>query len=83
MICPVELASEMSAFEAARVRDHARHGLLHAGRDGGGNESTGSDVAGDGEEDYVVAGSGDLGDQRSAHEALAGALRTVRVPGIV
>ena len=30
MICPAELASEMSAFEAAGVGEHAGHGLLHA-----------------------------------------------------
>jgi hypothetical protein len=43
--------------------------------DGAGDESTGCDVAGDGEEDYPVAGGGDSGDQRPAHAALAGALR--------
>ena len=30
-MCPVELASEMSALRAARVGDHAEHGLLHEG----------------------------------------------------
>src|SRR5260370_8296227 len=75
MICPVEIASDMSAFRAARVGDHAKHGLLPEGRDGAGNESTGRDVAGDGKEDHLVAGSGDPWDQRPAHAALARALR--------
>src|ERR1700723_4627050 len=74
MICPVEIASDMSALRAARVGDHAKHGLLPEGRDGAGNESTGRNAAGNGEEDHVVAGGGDSGDQRPAHAALAGAL---------
>jgi hypothetical protein len=56
MICPVELASEMSAFEAAKVRDHAGHGLLHGSRHGAGDESTGSDIAGDGREAAEIPG---------------------------
>jgi hypothetical protein len=36
MICPVEIADEMSALQAARVGDHGRHGVLHAGRSGAG-----------------------------------------------
>src|SRR5271165_1940875 len=75
MICPVEIASDMSALRAARVGDHAKHGFLSAGRDGAGDEGTGRDVAGDGEEDYVVASGGDSGHQRPAHAAVAGALR--------
>ena len=39
------------------MREHAKHGLLPEGRDGAGDESTGRDVAGDGQEDNVVAGS--------------------------
>src|ERR1700678_904801 len=75
MICPDEIASDMSALRAARMRDHAEHGLLPEGRDGAGDESTGRDVAGDGEEDHLVAGGGDSGHQRPAHAAVAGALR--------
>ena len=41
MICPVELASDVSALQAARVGDHAEHGFLHEGGDGAGDESTG------------------------------------------
>jgi transposase len=51
MICPVEIARDLSAFQAARVRDHAKHDLLPEGRSGAGDESTGSDFAGHGEED--------------------------------
>src|SRR6266481_10198184 len=75
MICPVELATDVSAWRAARVGDHAKHGFLPEGRDGAGHESTGCDVASDGEEDHLVAGGGDTGHQRPAHAALAGALR--------
>jgi hypothetical protein len=49
----------MSALQAVKVREHARHGLLVEGRRGAGDENTGSDFAGDGEEDHVVAGGGD------------------------
>src|SRR6266567_5515639 len=75
MICPVEIASDMSALRAARVADHGKHGYLPEGRDGAGHESTGRDVAGDGEEDHLVAGGGDPRDQRPVHAALARALR--------
>src|SRR5712691_4782638 len=75
MICPVEIASDMSAFRAARVGDHAKHGILHEGRSGASDESARRDVTGHGEEDYVVAGGGDSGHQRPAHAALAGTLR--------
>jgi hypothetical protein len=71
MICPVEIASDLSALRAARVGDHAKHGFLFEGRDGGGNENTGSDFAGAGEEDHLVAGGRDYWHQRSADAALA------------
>ena len=71
MICPVEIASEVSALQAAVVGDHGRHGVLHAGRSGAGDEGTGSDFAGAGEEDHVVASGGDHRDQRPADAALA------------
>ena len=71
MICPVEIASEVSAWQAAVVGEHGRHVFLHAGRDGADDEGTGSDFAGAGEEDHVVAGGGDHRDQRPADEALA------------
>src|SRR4029077_11076097 len=83
MICPVEIAGDMSALRAVRVGDHAKHGLLPEGRDGAGDESTGCDVAGDGEEDHLVAGGGDPWDQRPAHAALAGALRRRGVQRVI
>ena len=58
MICPVEIAHEMSALRAARIEEHAKHGFLPEGRDGAGDESTGRNVAGGGQDDYLVAGSG-------------------------
>src|SRR6266581_4216908 len=83
MICPVQIAHDMSALRAARVGDHGKHGFLPEGRDGAGNESTGRDVAGDGEEDYVVAGGGDPWDQRPAHAAVAGTLCGRRLQRVV
>src|SRR5438445_4735885 len=44
MICPVVIARDLSAFLAVRVREHGRHVLLPEGRDGAGDESTGSDL---------------------------------------
>src|SRR6266446_7315900 len=61
MICPVEIARDLSAFRAVRVGDHAKHGFLLEGRDGADDESTGSDLTGDGKTDYLVAGGGDFG----------------------
>src|SRR4051795_11617179 len=75
MIGPVEIAHDMSALRAVTIRDHAEHGSLSEGRDGAGDESTGRDVASNGEEDHLVAGGGDPWDQRPAHAALARALR--------
>ena len=77
MICPVDIASEMSALRAARVGDHGEHGLLLEGRGGAGDEGTGSDFAGHGEEDHVVAGGRDPRISDRHHAALAGALRGV------
>ena len=51
MICPVEIAGDLSAFRAVRVGDHAKHGFLLEGRDGAGDESTGSDLTGDSKTD--------------------------------
>ena len=43
-IChPVELANDLSAKRAARIGDHAEHGVLSEGRRGAGDEGTGSD----------------------------------------
>src|ERR1700677_1720055 len=64
MICPVEIARDMSALRAVRVGDHGKHGVLVEGRDGAGDESTGSHFAGDSEEDHMVASSRGRRDQR-------------------
>jgi hypothetical protein len=58
MICPIEIASEVSAWQAAVVGEHGRHAFSHAGRDAADDEGTGSDFAGGGEEDHVVPGGG-------------------------
>src|SRR5581483_124762 len=79
MICPVDLAGDVSAFEAVRAGDHGEHGLLLEGRGGAGDEGTGSDLASHGEEDQLVAGGGDPRHQRPADAALAGALPGVRL----
>ena len=59
-------------WSGGRVRLFARRGheALPGSRDGAGNEDTGSNLAGDGEADYVVAGSGDHRDQRPADAAM-------------
>src|SRR5438552_9620101 len=36
MICPVQIARDMSALRAVRIRDHAKQGSLSEGRDGAG-----------------------------------------------
>src|SRR3974377_1470125 len=46
MICPVDLASDLSAWRAARIGDHGRYGSVSEGRGGAGDESAGSHVAG-------------------------------------
>jgi len=60
------------------MREQVQHGLLPEGRDGAGDESTGREVAGDGQEDYLMAGSGDTGHRRPAYAALAGGLGALR-----
>ena len=77
MICPLEIASDLSALRAARVADHGKHGWLLEGRDGAGDESAGSDFTGDGETDHLVAGGGDRRHQRPLDAAVAG-----RLPGV-
>ena len=47
MICPVEIAHEMSALRAVRMEDHAEHESLSEGRNGAGDEDTERDVAGE------------------------------------
>ena len=56
-----------------------RHELLPDGRRGADDEDPRSDFAGNGEEDYVVAGSGDHRDHRPADAVLALAVSRVRL----
>ena len=75
MICRVEIARDRSALRTVRIGDHAEHEfLLEVRARERAHESTGHDVARDGEEDHMVAGR-DTGHQRQAHAAVAGALR--------
>src|SRR5258708_38054174 len=75
MICPIELADEVSALERPGkgfmpvCGDEAEH----RGRVGAGDENTGSNVAGDGQANNVVAGSRDHRDQLPADAAVAAA----------
>jgi hypothetical protein len=62
MICPDELAHEMSHSERPGWIHAREHGEVSKGRGGAGDEGAGSDFAGDGEEDHVVAGGGDFVD---------------------
>src|SRR5260370_41084137 len=75
MICPVELADEVSALERPGkgfmpvCGDEAEH----RGRVGAGDENTRSNVAGDGQANNVVAGSRDHRDQLPADAAVGAA----------
>jgi hypothetical protein len=71
MICPVEIARDLSAFRAVRVGEDVEHVLLPEGRDGAGDEGTGSDFASDSEDDHVVSGSRDHWHQRPAYATVA------------
>lgn len=83
MICPVEIASEMSAFKVGHGRGSCRRGheKLLWGRRGTGDENPRSFIAGDGEEDHVVAGGGNHRDIGPEHEA--GAVRAARLRRVV
>jgi hypothetical protein len=62
MICPVEIARDLSALRAVRIGDHAEHEFLFEVRARArAHESTGHDVARDGEEDHMVADGEILG----------------------
>jgi len=54
MICPEDVANELSALRAAVLGDDAKHGCLDEGRGGAGDAGAGSDSTGDGEADHVV-----------------------------
>ena len=74
MICPL-----FRGGLGTRCLPGGRHELLHDGRRGADDEDPRSDFASDGEEDYVVAGSGDYRDHRPADAALALTVSRVRL----
>src|SRR4030042_6417710 len=86
MKCPVELARDLSAEGVDRVnpsggrRDDEG---IPGRRLGAGDEGTGSDSAGDGEEDYLVAGGGDHRPIGPEYAAVAVALRAVWLRRVV
>jgi len=82
MICPIEIARDVSALRAARVGDHQGHELFFKGRCGASHEGAGSHVAGDGEEDHMVAGSRDHRHKRSADTALRERYEEFRYDGL-
>ena len=84
MICPVEIAHEMSAFVArleVEVPAGGRHGFLPGVRRGAGHENTGSDFASDGEKAYLVPGGRDHRHQRPAIVAGTGATKNLATTG--
>ena len=80
MICPVEIANEMSAFGGVTwVFFVEAHATLLTSRSGADHEDTRSDHAGDGQEDKVVSSGPHPGHQLSANETNEGALGGTRV----
>ena len=80
MICPVEIANEMSAFGGVRWELFVEaHEALLTSRSGADHEDTRSDHAGDGQEDKVVSSGPHPGHQLSANETNEGALGGTRV----
>ena len=61
MMCPVKLANEMSGLSGKLGSSMTRcgHEAAERSRSGAGDETTGRHVAGDGEADHLVSGSGD------------------------
>jgi hypothetical protein len=61
MICPVKLANEMSGLSGTVSGDMTRcgHEAAERSRSGAGDETTGRNVASDGQADHLVSGSGD------------------------
>ena len=74
MICPVEIADDMSALRVVRMGDHAEHGSLSEAAMERAMKVQDVMLQRDGEEDHVVAGGGDTGHQRPAHAADSGTL---------
>src|SRR5271167_383015 len=80
MICPVELASEMSAFMArlaVEVPAGGRHAFLPGVRRGAGHEDSGSHFTSDGEEDHLEPSGRNHWHQRPTDAPLVPALPRV------
>src|SRR6266699_2220581 len=79
MICPVQLISEMSAFQVARGKAHVGggHEALQRGGRGADDENPRSDSASGGEKDHLGAGGGDYRHHRPPDAALAWAVPEV------
>lgn len=74
MKCPVKFVRDLSAEGGFGVKLSAgrrQDGEIPGRRLGAGDESSRGYIAGDGEEDHLVAGGGDPGDFQSQHAALA------------
>ena len=83
MICPVEIASDLSAWRAARVGDHAKHCGLLKGRGGAGMKVQEVILRAMAKKITWVAGRRDYRHQRPADAALAGALGRVWLRRVV
>jgi len=77
MMCPVKLANEMSGLSGAVRSSMTRcgHEATERSRSGAGDETTGRHVAGHGQADQLVSGSGDPGHQLPADAALEDTLQ--------
>ena len=77
MMCPVKLASEVSALSGklSSSMTGCGHEAAKRSRSGAGDETTGRHVAGDGQADHLVSGGGDPWDQLPADAALEDTLR--------
>src|SRR3954466_6152514 len=76
MICPVSLQGSLSVRLGFGIQPN-----VYELRDGADDEGARSAVASHGEEDHVVASSGDHRRQRTHDAALAGAVGTGRAGG--
>ena len=76
MICPVELTHEVSDLGGGGQSNMTGccYEANETGRSGAGDETTGRNVASDGQADHLVSGGRDSGDQLPADAAVAHAV---------
>lgn len=81
MMCPVKLANEMSGLSGMLKSGMTRcgHEATERNRSGAGDETTGRHVAGHGQANHLVSGSGDPGHQLPADAALEDTLQAGRL----